>query len=77
MTPAERKAVGYLVRQSCDLFAATAGNSPVWDKRHHMREAIAQRVEESMALFGVDGYLAEVIVAANDSGRVPESEEPR
>ena len=75
MTPAERKAVGYLVRQACDMYAATAGNRPVWDGRQHMREAVAQRVEESMALFDVPGWLAEILVAANGAGVTPEPPE--
>jgi hypothetical protein len=65
MTDPQRKVVGYLIRQACDHFAATAGNAPVWEKRKHMREAIAQHVEEQMALFGVEGYLAELLMAAN------------
>ena len=65
MTNAERKAVGYLIRQACDMFAATQGNRPIWERRKIMREAIAQPVEEGMAAFGVEGYLAEVLVAAN------------
>ena len=65
MNRAERKAVGYLIRQASDLYAATAGNKPVYLSRKHMREVIAQYVEERMALFSVDGYLAEILVAAN------------
>jgi len=63
--PAERKAVGYLIRSASDLYAAGKGNAPIWDNRKHMREVIAQSVEEKMALFDVPGYLGELIVAAN------------
>jgi hypothetical protein len=65
MTPAERKAVGYLIRQACDLFAAGEGNRPIWERRKIMREAIAQPVEEAMAGFAVEGVLAETLIAAN------------
>jgi hypothetical protein len=65
VTPAERKAVGYLIRQASDLFAAGAGNASIWSKRDHMRESIAQPVEEAMALFDAECYLAEILVAAN------------
>jgi hypothetical protein len=65
MTPAERKAIGYIVRQSCDLYAATMGDKPIWDNRHRMREGIGQRVDAEMALLDVPGSLAEWIVAAN------------
>jgi hypothetical protein len=65
MSPAERKAVGYLVRQACDLYAATMGSKPIWENRGQMREAIGQRIEAEMPLFESPGYLAEVLVAAN------------
>jgi hypothetical protein len=65
MTTAERKAVGYLIRQASDLYAAGVGNKPVWEGREIMRESIAQYVEEKMPLFDSDGYMAEVLFAAN------------
>jgi hypothetical protein len=65
MTDAERKAVGYLIRSAVDLAAATMGNKPIYPNRRHLREVVAQSVEEKMPLFDVPGYLAEVLVAAN------------
>jgi hypothetical protein len=65
MTPAERRAVGYLIRGAVDLAAATMGNKPIYPNRSHLREVVAQKVEADMALFDVEGYLAEILVAAN------------
>jgi hypothetical protein len=65
MTPQERKAVGAMVRQASDLYAAAAGNTPVWSKRDHMREFIGQFVDEHMALIGDPAVLAEWIIEAN------------
>ena len=65
MTPAERKAVSYIVRMASDMYAATMDNQPIWDNRHRMREGIGQRVDAEMALLDSPGALAEWIVAAN------------
>lgn len=65
MTPQERKAIGVMVRQASDLYAATAGNTSVWSRRDHMREFIGQFVDEHMALLGDEKVLAEWLIAAN------------
>jgi hypothetical protein len=68
MNPQERKAVGAMVRQASDLYAATAGNTPVWSKRDHMREFLGQFVDEHMALIGDppdEKVLAEWLIQAN------------
>lgn len=70
MTPAERKAVGRMVRQGSDLFAATAGNRPVWESRDQMREKIAQFVEGHMALLDVPGVLAGWIKDTTNTAQV-------
>jgi hypothetical protein len=66
VTPAERKAVGYIVRQACDLYAATMGDKPIYENREHMREYIGQHVDGEMPLL-TGGYLAEYVIAANDA----------
>jgi hypothetical protein len=65
VTDAERKAVGYIVRQACDLYAATMGNKPIYENRGHMREYIGQSVDAQVALLNVPGVLAEWLIAAN------------
>lgn len=65
MTDAERKAVGYIVRQAVALTAATMGDKPIYSNRRHLAEDIGQRVDAQMALFGVEGALAEWVTAAN------------
>lgn len=44
------KIAGAIARQSVELYAATAGNKPVWSDRDHMIEYIGQFVEEQIAL---------------------------
>jgi hypothetical protein len=58
--------VGYIVRSGSDLYAATKGSAPIWENRKSMREVIAQHVEAEMALFDVPGYLAEILIEANE-----------
>ena len=72
MTPAERKAVGYIVRLASDMYAATMGDKPIYENRHRMREDIGQRVDADIALLDVPGSLAEWVIAANrDTADLP------
>jgi hypothetical protein len=65
MTPAERKAVGRMVRLACDKVATAMGNAPIYPNRAKMREGVAQFVEQEMALLDTPGMLATWIIAAN------------
>lgn len=68
MTPQERKVVGAIARQASDLYAAGAGNNPVFPNRDHMREVIGQFVDERLALIGDppdEKMMAEWLIVAN------------
>jgi hypothetical protein len=51
---AQVRCIGDIVEMASDLYAATAGNTPVWDKRDHMRNFLSQVVRERVSLMHLE-----------------------